>query len=152
MDYKLIAEIIVSLIIGFRIYILNSFNIKSAADKIFALYYLKNHYPLLGYIVIFYILEIILIQITLLNVIDIVLVIIFTLEVFLVYRHIFIALKTDDKDDYIDIVIKRIFTTLTYSEYQEIKNELYKPQPFWKLYLTEFLVFFFAIWSIEIGT
>jgi len=151
LDYKLIAEIIITLIIGFRIYILNRFNIKSAADKIFALYYLKNHYPILGYIVIFYILEIILIQIALLNVIDIVLIIIFTLEVFLVYRHIFIALKTDDKDDYIDVVIKRIFTTLTYSEYQEIKNELYKPQPFWKLYITEFLVFFFAIWSIEIG-
>ncbi|EDM24447.1 hypothetical protein [Caminibacter mediatlanticus] len=149
MDYKLICEVLVILIIGFRIYVLSRFNIKSAADKIFALYYLKNHYPLIGYIVIFYILEIILIQIALLNIIDIVLIIIFTLEAFLVYRHIFISLKTDDKDDYIDVVIKRIFTTLTYSEYQEIKNELYKLQPIWKLYITEIMVFFFAIWSIE---
>jgi len=149
MDLKLIAEIFIVLIIGFRIYILQKFGIKSAADKLFALYYLKNHYPLLGYTVIFYILEIILIQVFLLQIVDIVLIIIFTMEVFLVYRHIFIALKTDDKEDYIDVVIKRIFSTLTYSEYMEIKNELYKPQPTWKLYMTEMLVFFFAIYSIE---
>ncbi|NPA87936.1 MAG: excinuclease ABC subunit A [Epsilonproteobacteria bacterium] len=151
MDLKLIAEILIFLIIAFRIYILESFNIKSAADKIFALYYLKNHYPVLGYIVLFYILEIIIIQITLLKIVDIVLVIIFTMEMFLIYRHIFIAMKTDDREDYIDILIKRMFKTLTYSEYQEIKNELYKPLPKWKLYLTEMMVFFFAIWSIEIG-
>ena len=59
------------------------------------------------------------------------------MEMFVIYRHIFIALKTDDRDDYIDIVIKRMFKTLTYSEYQEIKNELTKPQPIWKLYLSE---------------
>jgi len=151
MDLKLIAEILVTLIIGFRIYILQRFNIKSASDKLFALYYLKNHYPLLGYIVIFYILEIILVQMFLLQIVDIVLIIIFTMEAFLVYRHIFISLKTDDKDDYLDVVIKRIFSTLTYSEYMEIKNELYKPLPVWKLYMTEILVFFFAIWSIEMG-
>ncbi len=149
MDLKLIAELLIVLIIGFRIYVLNRFDIKSAADKLFALYYLKNHYPILGYIVIFYILEIILIQIFFLKIVDIVLIILFTMEVFVIYRHIFIALKTDDKEDYIDVVIKRMFTTLTYSEYQEIKNELFKPQPAWKLYLTEMMVFFFAIWSIE---
>ncbi len=149
MDLKLIAEIIITLIIGFRIYILSTFNIKSAADKLFALYYLKNHHPLLGYAVIFYILEIIMVQIILLRIIDIVLIIIFMMELFLVYRHIFISLKTDDRDDYLDIVIKRMFTTLTYSEYQQIKSELFKPQPVWKLYLTEIMVFFFAIWSIE---
>jgi hypothetical protein len=149
MDNKLIAEIIIFLIIAFRIYVLENFKIKSAADKLFALYYLKNHYPILGYIVIFYILEIILVQISLLQIVDIVLIILFMMEMFVIYRHIFIALKTDDRDDYIDIVIKRMFKTLTYSEYQEIKGELYKPQPKWKLYLTEMMVFFFAIWSIE---
>ncbi len=151
MDLKLIAEVLILLIIAFRIYILESFNIKSAADKIFALYYLKNHHPLLGYVVLFYILEIIIIQLTLLKIVDIVLIIIFMMEVFLIYRHIFISMKTDDREDYIDILIKRMFKTLTYSEYQEIKNELYKPLPKWKLYLTEMMVFFFAIWSIEIG-
>ncbi|WP_457560505.1 excinuclease ABC subunit A [Caminibacter sp.] len=148
MDLSLIAEILIVLIIGFRIYVLQKFNIKSAAEKLFALYYLKNHYPIIGYIVIFYILEIILIELLLLNTVDIVLIIIFTLEAFLVYRHIFISLKTDDMDDYIDVVVKRIFTTLTYSEYIEIKNELYKPQLAWKLYMTEMLVLFFAIYSI----
>jgi len=123
MDIKLISEILIFLIIAFRIYILESFKIKSAADKIFALYYLKNHHPLLGYFVLFYILEIIIIQISLLQIVDIVLIIIFMMEVFLIYRHIFIALKTDDRDDYIDILIKRMFKTLTYSEYQEIKSE-----------------------------
>jgi len=151
MDLKLIAEVLIFLIIFFRIYILERFNIKSAADKLFALYYLKNHHPLLGYIVIFYILEIIFIQIFLLKIVDIVLIILFTMEVFLIYRHLFIALKTDDRDDYLDIVIKRIFKTLTYSEYQQIKSELYKHVPKWKLYLTEMMVFFFAIWSIEVG-
>ena len=73
------------------------------------------------------------------------------IELFMIYRHIYISLKTDDKDDYIDTVIKRMFSTLTYSEYMEIKDELYKPQPVWKLYLTEIIVFFFAIWSIEIS-
>jgi hypothetical protein len=149
MDLKLLTELLVSLIIGFRIYILQRFHIKSVSDKLFALYYLKNHYPILGYIVIFYILEIILLEFFMINSIDIVLIIIFTMEVFLVYRHIFIPLKTDDKDDYIDVVIKRIFSTMTYSEYQEIKGEFYKIQPFWKLYLTEMMVFFFAIWSIQ---
>jgi len=149
MDIKLIAELLIVLIIGFRVYILDKFNIKSASDKLYALYYLKNHHTFLGYIVIFYILEIILIQIAILQIVDIVLIILFTLETFLIYRHIFISLKTDDKEDYIDIVIKRMFNTLTYSEYQEIKNELFKPQPTWKLYLTEIMVFFFAIWSIE---
>jgi len=150
MDIKLIVELIIIFIIAFRIYTLEKFGIKSAADKLFALYYIKNHYPLLGYFLIFYILEIILVQIIFLNKLDITLVIIFSIELFMVYRHIFIPLKTDDKDDYIDVVIKRIFTTLTYSEYQQIKNELYKIQPKYKLYITEMLVFFFAIWTIEL--
>ena len=150
MDIKLIVELIILFIIAFRIYTLEKFGIKSAADKLFALYYIKNHYPLLGYFLIFYILEIILVQIIFLNKLDITLVIIFSIELFMVYRHIFIPLKTDDKDDYIDVVIKRIFTTLTYSEYQHIKNELYKLQPKYKLYTTEMLVFFFAIWSVEL--
>ncbi|HID66173.1 MAG TPA: excinuclease ABC subunit A, partial [Aquificaceae bacterium] len=35
-------------------------------------------------------------------------------------------------------------------EYQQIKNELYKIQPKYKLYITEMLVFFLAIWTIEV--
>ena len=150
MDIKLIVELIILFIIAFRVYTFEKFGVKSAADKLFALYYMRNHYPLLGYFLIFYILEIVLIQIVFLNKLDITLFIIFSIELFMVYRHIFISLKTDDKDDYIDVVIKRIFTTLTYSEYQQIKNELYKLQPKYKLYITEMLVFFFAIWSIEL--
>jgi len=150
MDIKLIVELIIFFIIAFRIYTLEKFGVKSATDKLFALYYIKNHYPLLGYFLIFYILEIILVQIIFLDKLDITLIIIFSIELFMVYRHIFIPLKTDDKDDYIDIVIKRIFTTLTYSEYQQIKSELYKLQPKYKLYITEMLVFFFAIWNIEL--
>ena len=150
MDLKLIIEIVIFLLISFRIYILEGFKIKSAADKLFALYYLRNHYPLLGYVLIFYIFEIVIIEIITLNVIDLALIILATLELFMVYRHIFISLKTDDKDDYIDTVIKRMFSTLTYSEYIEIKDQLYKHQPKWKLYLTEMFVFLFAIWSIEI--
>ena len=151
MDLKTISEILVILIITFRIYTLEKFNIKSAAEKLFALYYLKNHYPLLGYTIIFYILEIILIEFFMLQKIDIALIFIFTIELFLVYRHIFISLKTDDRDDYIDTVIKRMFKTLTYDEYIEIKGELYKKIPPWKLYMTEIMVFFFAVWSIEIA-
>ncbi len=151
MDTKLLVEIIIVLLIGYRIYILERFGIKSAADKLFALYYLKNHYPILGITLIFYIFEIVFIEIIALKIVDIALIIIAMIELFMVYRHIFIALKTDDRDDYIDTVIKRMFSTLTYSEYQQIKDELYKPLPKWKLYLTEMMVFFFAIWAIEFG-
>ena len=151
MDLKTASEILIILIITFRIYTLEKFKIQSAADKLFALYYLKNHYPLLGYVVIFYILEIILVEFFLMQRVDIALIFLFTMELFLVYRHIFIALKTDDKDDYIDTVIKRMFSTLTYDEYIEIKGELYKKVPKWKLYITEIIVFFFAVWSIEIA-
>jgi len=151
MDIKLIIELLVIFLIGYRIYILEKFNIKSAADKLFALYYLKNHHPLMGAIVIFYIFEIVFLELALLNRVDIPLIFLGMIELFLVYRHIYISLQTDNKDDYIDVVIKRMFSTLTYSEYQEIKNELYKPQPYWKLYLTELIVLFFSIWYIEIG-
>ena len=152
MDYKLIAEFLIFCIIAFRIYILENFKIQSAADKIFSLYYLKNHHPLIGYITIFYILEIIIVQYTFLKKIDVVLIILFTMELFLVYRHIFISLITDDKEDYLDLIIKRMFSTITYTEYQEIKGELVKKIPYWKLYLTEMMVFFFAIYSIEFSS
>jgi len=151
MDIKTLSEILVILIIGFRIYTLEKFKITSAADKLFSLYYLKNHHPFLGYMVIFYILEIILIEFFMLQRVDIALIFIFMIELFLVYRHIFISLKTDDKDDYINTVIKRMFKTLTYDEYIQIKDELYKKIPMWKLYMTEIMVFFFAIWSIELA-
>ncbi len=149
MDIRLLTELLIILLIGFRIYTLEKFSVKSAADKLFALYYIKNHYPVTGYMLIFYIFEIILVQMFLLKILDITLIIIAMIELFMIYRHLFIALKTDDREDYIDTVIKRMFTTLTYSEYQQIKDELYKHQPKWKLYITEMLVFFFAIWAIE---
>ena len=151
MDNKLLVEIFVILLILYRIYTLSKFNIKSAADKLFALYYLRNHYPLIGAIIIFYIFEIVLVEFIFLNKVDIPLVFLGMIELFMIYRHIYISLRTDDKDDYIDTVIKRMFSTLTYSEYIEIKNELYKPQPIWKLYITEMIVLFFAVWSIEIA-
>jgi len=151
MDLKLLAEILVFMLITFRIYTIEKFGVKSASDKLFALYYIKNHYPLLGIIIIFYIFEIVFIELFLLQKVDIPLIMIGMIELFLIYRHIFIALKTDDKDDYIDTVIKRMFSTLTYDEYIQIKSELYKQLPKWKLYLTEMIVFFFAIWSIEIS-
>ena len=53
MDIKLLTELIIMLLIGFRIYTLEKFQVKSAADKFFALYYIKNHYPLIGYTIIF---------------------------------------------------------------------------------------------------
>jgi len=151
MDLKLLAEILVFMLITFRIYTLEKSGVKSASDKLFALYYIKNHYPLLGIIIIFYIFEIVFIELFLLQKVDIPLIMIGMIELFLIYRHIFIALKTDDKDDYIDTVIKRMFSTLTYDEYIQIKGELYKQLPKWKLYLTEMIIFFFAIWSIEIS-
>ena len=151
MDYKLAVEIFLILLIGFRIYTLQKFNIKSAADKLFALYYLRNHHPLIGAIVIFYIFEIVAAELVVLEKVDIPLIFLGMIELFMIYRHIYIPLKTDDRDDYIDTIIKRMFSTLTYSEYMEIKGELYKHLPIWKLYLTEMIVLFFAIWSIEMA-
>jgi len=62
MDIKLLVEIFVALLIIYRVYILQKFNIKSAADKLFALYYLRNHYPLLAAVIIFYIFEIVFVE------------------------------------------------------------------------------------------
>ncbi len=149
MNNKLLIETFVILLILYRIYILQKFNIKSAADKLFALYYLRNHHPVMAAVIIFYIFEIAAIEFIVLNKVDIPLIFLGMIELFMIYRHIYIPLKTDDKEDYIDTVIKRMFSTLTYTEYTEIKGELYKPQPVWKLYLTEMIVLFFAIWSIE---
>ncbi len=151
MDIKIIAEILVILIVGFRIYILESMQVNSVADKMFSLYYLKNHYPLLGYFIIFYIVEIILLELALFNIVDIALIFFVMIDIFVVYRHFFISLKTDDKDVYIDTIIKSMFSTLTLSEFNQIKNEFTKPQPKWKLYLNEMMVVLFAVWSIELG-
>jgi hypothetical protein len=149
MDKKLLIELFSTLIIGIRIFILYKFNIKSIADKIFALYYIKNHYPLLGYIVIFYIFELFFLELGILKIFDIAIFIMALIDLYGIYKFLFIALKTDDKDDFLDTIIKRMFFTLTYSEYQEIKNELTKPQPLWKLYLSEMSVFLFIVWNIE---
>jgi len=149
MNIKLLLEIFVILLIGYRIYSLQKFNIKSAADKLFALYYLRNHYPIIAAVIIFYIFEIVAVEFIVLQQVNIPLIFLGVIEIFMIQRHIYIPLKTDDKEDYIDTVIKRMFITLTYSEYIQIKEELYKPQPIWKLYLTEIIVLFFAIWSIS---
>jgi hypothetical protein len=152
MDYKVMVELIAFLIIGFRLYILNSFGVKSVLDKMFALYTLKNYSPFLGYSVLFYMEIIIIAEYYLLGVLDIALLFLAVIDIFVQYKNIFISLVTHDKQAYLDTIIKSNFQTLTTEEYYKIVDELNKPQPIWKLYSTEFIVFLFVVWTIELSS
>jgi hypothetical protein len=151
MDNATLIEIIAFLIIAFRIYILNSMQVKSALDKIFVIYSLKNHSPFLGYIVMFYIEIILVAEYYILGVLDVGLLFLAVIDVFIQYKNIFISLVTNDKEVYLETIIKSNFKTLTRDEYHKIADELKKPQPVWKLYSTELIVFVFVIWTISMG-
>jgi len=149
MDNKVIIELIAFLIIGFRIYILSGFKVNSVLDKMFALYTLKNYSPFLGYTVLFYMEIIIIGEYYLLGVLDIGLLFLAAIDIFVQYKNIFISLVTHDKQAYLDTIIKSNFQTLTKDEYYQISDELNKPQPAWKLYSTELIVFLFVVWTVE---
>jgi len=149
MDNKVIIELIAFLIIGFRIYILSGFKVNSVLDKMFALYTLKNYSPFLGYTVLFYMEIIIIGEYYLLGVLDIGLLFLAAIDIFVQYKNIFISLVTHDKQAYLDTIIKSNFQTLTKDEYYQISDELNKPQPMWKLYSTELIVFLFVVWTVE---
>jgi hypothetical protein len=148
---SLILEILVLGIIFYRVYVLQKFNIDSASDKIFVIYYLKNNEPLVGYTVLFYIPIIFLLELFLIAKVDLALLILATMEIFIKYKHIFTDLKTTNQDLFLDNLIKKSFSTLTKNEYIQIKEKLEEKAPFWKLYMTELMVFIFAIWTIELG-
>ena len=88
----------------------------------------------------------------LLGVLDIALLFLAVIDIFVQYKNIFISLVTHDKQAYLDTIIKSNFQTLTTEEYYKIVDELNKPQPIWKLYSTEFIVFLFVIWTIELSS
>ena len=148
---SLILEILVFGIILYRISVFQKFKVESASDKMFVVYYLKNHEPLVGYLIIFYIPIIVLLEIFLAGKIDLALIFLGTMEIFLKYKHIFTDLQTTNQDMFIDNLIKKSFANLTKSEYLEIKQKLEEKAPWWKLYMNEFMVFVFAIWTIELG-
>jgi hypothetical protein len=151
MDNRVMIELITFLVIGFRIYILSGFKVKSVIDKMFALYTLKNYSPFLGYFVMFYIEIIIVAEYYILGVLDVGLLFLAAIDVFVQYKNIFISLVTNDKQVYLDTIIKANFQTLTKDEYYQISDELNKPQPMWKLYSTELIVFVFVVWSVELA-
>jgi len=151
MDNNALIELIAFLVIGFRIYILSGFQVNSVIDKMFALYSLKNHSPFLGYTVLFYMEIIIVAEYYLLGVLDIGLLFLAAIDIFVQYKNIFISLVTNDKQAYLDTIIKSNFQTLTKDEYYQISDELNKPQPVWKLYSTELIVFLFVVWTVEMA-
>ena len=53
MDNIMLMELVAFLVISFRIYMLNHFQVKSVFDKMFTLYSLKNYSPFVGYAVLF---------------------------------------------------------------------------------------------------
>ena len=151
MNNIMLIELVAFLVISFRIYMLSSFQVKSVFDKMFALYSLKNYSPFIGYTVLFY-MEIILVgEYYILGVLDIGLLFLAAIDIFIQYKNIFISLVTHDKQVYLDTIIKSNFQTLTKDEYYKIKDELEKPQPVWKLYSTELIVFLFVVWSATLG-
>ena len=151
MNNIMLIELVAFLVISFRIYMLSSFQVKSVFDKMSALYSLKNYSPFVGYAVLFY-MEIILVgEYYILGILDIGLLFLAVIDIFLQYKNIFISLVTHDKQVYLDTIIKSNFQTLTKDEYYKIKDELEKPQPVWKLYSTELIVFLFVVWSATLG-
>ena len=149
MDNSSLVELIAFLIIGFRIYILSGFKVQSVLDKMFALYTLKNYSPFLGYTVLFYMEIIVIAEYYLMGVLDVGLLFLAAIDIFVQYKNIFISLVTHDKQAYLDTIIKSNFQTLTKDEYYQISDELNKPQPMWKLYSTELIVFVFVVWTVE---
>ncbi len=149
MDNSSLVELIAFLIIGFRIYILSGFKVQSVLDKMFALYTLKNYSPFLGYTVLFYMEIIVIAEYYLMGVLDVGLLFLAAIDIFVQYKNIFISLVTHDKQAYLDTIIKSNFQTLTKDEYYQISDELNKPQPMWKLYSTELIVFLFVVWTVE---
>ena len=151
MDNSAMIELIAFLVIGFRIYILSGFKVNSVLDKMFALYTLKNYSPFLGYTVLFYMEIIIVAEYYILGILDVGLLFLAAIDVFVQYKNIFISLVTHDKQAYLDTIIKSNFQTLTKDEYYQISDELNKPQPMWKLYSTELIVFLFVVWTVEMA-
>jgi len=151
MTNNVTIELITFLIIGFRLYILSGFKVNSVIDKMFALYTLKNYSPFLGYMVLFYIEIIIIAEYYIVGVLDVGLLFLAAIDVFVQYKNIFISLVTHDKQAYLDTIIKSNFQTLTKDEYYQISDELNKPQPTWKLYSTELIVFLFVVWTVELS-
>ena len=149
MDNSSLVELIAFLIIGFRIYILSGFKVQSVLDKMFALYTLKNYSPFLGYTVLFYMEIIVIAEYYLMGILDVGLLFLAAIDIFVQYKNIFISLVTHDKQAYLDTIIKSNFQTLTKDEYYQISDELNKPQPMWKLYSTELIVFVFVVWTVE---
>lgn len=151
MDKSVIIELIAFLTIAFRIYILSGFNVNSVLDKMFTLYTLKNYHPFLGYFLLFYIEIILVAEYYILGVLDIGLLFLAAIDIFIQYKNIFISLVTQNKQDYLETIIKANFQTLTKDEYYKLVDELNKPQPFWKLYSTEMIVFAFVVWTTYMG-
>jgi len=151
MNNEMLIELIAFLIIAFRIYILSNMKVSSVLDKMFSLYSLKNHSPFLGYTIMFYIEIILVAEYYILGVLDIALLFLAAIDIFVQYKNIFINLVTNDKETYLETIIKSNFQTLTREEYHKIADELNKPQPMWKLYSTELIVFLFVVWTVSMG-
>ena len=151
MNNEILIELITFLVIAFRIYILSSMQVKSVIDKMFVLYSLKNNSPFLGYSIMFYIEIILVAEYYILEILDVGLLFLAAIDIFIQYKNIFISLVTNDKEVYLETIIKSNFKTLTREEYHKIADELKKPQPVWKLYSTEFIVIIFVVWTISMG-
>jgi len=151
MDNNVLVELVAFLVIALRIYILSGMNVNSTIDKMFGLYTLKNYNPFLGYTILFYMEIIVIAEYFMLGMLDVGLLFLAVIDIFIQYKNIFIPLVTHDKQAYLDTIIKSNFSTLTTDEYYQLSDELNKPQPIWKLYSTEFIVFLFVVWSVELS-
>ena len=99
----------------------------------------------------FYIEIILVAEYYILGFLDVGLLFLAAIDIFIQYKNIFISLVTNDKEVYLETIIKSNFQTLTRDEYHKIADELKKPQPVWKLYSTEMIVFAFVVWTVSMG-
>jgi len=151
MNNEILIELIAFLIIAFRLYVLSNMKVNSVLDKMFSLYSLKNHSPFIGYTIMFYIEIILVAEYYILGFLDVGLLFLAAIDIFVQYKNIFINLVTNDKEIYLKTIIESNFQTLTREEYHKISDELNKPQPIWKLYSTELIVFLFVVWTVSMG-
>jgi hypothetical protein len=148
-NQKLFLELLVILIIGIRVYYLQQHRVKSIGDKLFALYqarFLKGGW---GYLILFYSLIITLILLGA-SIESFLLGIYALLDLVVIFKLLFsISLRTDDKEEFLSLLITQLVSNITYREARELKEYLKRPKPIFLLYADEFIFFLTTILIIE---
>jgi hypothetical protein len=144
LDYKLGLELLITFIIGLRIYLLQRMEVSSFGEKIYAFYWLHKRRSLLGYLALFYSLLIFLILIMALPW-NWFFIFIFGGD-FLIWRVVFSGEEFNSYDQFLEWYAEKFGDGS-----REVKEMLSKPRPVWLLYGDELLLFLIATFLIQWG-